>query len=472
MTGDEIAALGLVEVRDAIALGRLSSEEATAACLARIERYGEALNCVAHVDPDAALAAARDADRDLARNGPRGPLHGVPLAHKDMYYRAGRVSACGSRIRAGFVPEYTATALARLDAAGALDIGRLNMVEFALGVTGNNEITGDVLNPWNTDYTTGGSSSGPAASVAARLVYGALGSDTGGSIRVPAACCGLVGMKPTTGRVSRYGAMPLSFTLDCVGPLARTARDSALMLHVIAGHDENDPTSSESPVPDYLAGIGDGIKGLRIAVPETYFRDPVEDEIARLLDASLDVFRALGAEIVPVAVPRSIARANALTRMIIATEGAAYHHRWLSERPEDYGTQVRSRLLTGALVPATRYIEALTQRGRILAEFGEAVFARADVLHTPLLPKSVPTNDLPERHDPAAFAELVATLGHCTRLFNLMGLPAVSVPSGFTDDGLPAAFQLAGRPFDEARLYRAAHAYERETGWHARVPAL
>ena len=450
----------------------MSSLEATENCLAGLERHGPALNCVAGIEPEAALEAARVADAELAAGRARGALHGVPLAHKDMFYRAGRVSACGSRILADFVPEVTSTALARLDGAGALDIARLNMVEFALGTTGHNEITGAVRNPWNPAHVTGGSSSGPGAAVAARLVYGALGSDTGGSIRLPAAACGLVGVKPTFGRVSRHGAMPLSFTLDTVGPLARGVADAALILQTIAGPDPNDPTTGAEPVPDYLSDLEAGVRGLRIATPENYFYDPVDPEVAALARASLEVFAALGAEIVPVQMPASIELGNPLTMLILAVEGAAFHGRWLEQRRADYGRQTLGRLLPGLLYPAKRYVEALSLRRKVVDELREAVFERADVLHTPVWPFPLPTIEESDLAANPGFTEFIAATGHCSRPVNYAGLPGVSVPAGFTANGLPCAFQLVGRPFDEALLLRAARAYERETACTAPAPAL
>ena len=450
----------------------MSSLEATENCLAGLERHGPALNCVAGIEPEAALEAARVADAELAAGRARGALHGVPLAHKDMFYRAGRVSACGSRILADFVPEVTSTALARLDGAGALDIARLNMVEFALGTTGHNEITGAVRNPWNPAHVTGGSSSGPGAAVAARLVYGALGSDTGGSIRLPAAACGLVGVKPTFGRVSRHGAMPLSFTLDTVGPLARGVADAALILQTIAGPDPNDPTTGAEPVPDYLSDLEAGVRGLRIATPENYFYDPVDPEVAALARASLEVFAALGAEIVPVQMPASIELGNPLTMLILAVEGAAFHGRWLEQRRADYGRQTLGRLLPGLLYPAKRYVEALNLRRKFVDELRQAVFERADVLHTPVWPFPLPTIEESDLAANPGFTEFIAATGHCSRPVNYAGLPGVSVPAGFTANGLPCAFQLVGRPFDEALLLRAARAYERETACTAPAPAL
>ena len=465
----DIAGLSLSDVAEAIATERISSVEATQACLDALERAGPALNCVAGVDHEAALAAAAAADSEQAAGRLRGPLHGVPLAHKDMFYRAGRPSACGSRILADFVPDETATVLARLDAAGALDIARLNMVEFALGTTGHNEITGDVRNPWNPAHISGGSSSGPGAAVAARAVFGALGSDTGGSIRLPAACCGLVGIKPTYGLVSRHGALPLSFTLDHVGPLTRTVAGNALILQAIAGPDPADPTTAARPVPDYLAGLEDGVRGLRIAVPENYFYDPIGADVTAVMDASIDVFRRAGAEIVPVSIP-SIEIANTATSLIIAIEGARVHRRWIRDRRQDYGRQTLGRLLPGLVAPATTYIDAVNLKQKLLGDFADAVFARADMLHTPVLTMPVPTIAESDLAANPGFSDYLVAFGHCSRPVNYLGLPALSVPAGFTANGLPTGFQLIGRLFDEARLFRAARAYERETGWTEQAP--
>jgi len=472
MSEPGLAGLTLSAAAAAIAAKDASSREVTEACLTRFARHGAALNCVAGLDPEAALAAADAADAELAAGRRRGPLHGVPLAHKDMFYRAGRESACGSRIRAGFVPRETATVLQRLDAAGALDIARLNMVEFALGTTGHNEIVGAVRNPWNPAHITGGSSSGSAAAVAARLAFGALGSDTGGSIRLPASCCGLIGLKPTYGRVSRHACMPLSFTLDHIGPLTRSVADAALMLQAIAGRDDQDPTSSARPVPDYRAALEGGVKGLRIAVPETFFYDPVDDSVARSVRASLEVFAALGAELVPLKMPEEIAFANRLNMLIIAVEGASFHADWLRERRDDYGRQTLGRLLPGLLHPAQQYLAAMKLRAVVLARLKETVFARADLLHTPVFPYEVPEIEASDVAVNPGFLEYLAGTGHCVRPFNYTGLPAISVPAGRTANGLPTGFQLVGRSFDEPTLLRAAAAYERETGCCAPVPPL
>jgi aspartyl-tRNA(Asn)/glutamyl-tRNA(Gln) amidotransferase subunit A len=462
----------LAEAAGAVHAKRISSEELTKAALARIAAIGPKIDAVAAIDEADALTQARAADAALAKDGPLGALHGVPLAHKDMYYRAGRISGCGSKIRANFVPDVTSTALARLDAAGALDIARLNMVEFALGVTGHNEVMPTPRNPWNTAHITGGSSSGSGAAVAARLIYGAMGSDTGGSIRFPACCNGVVGIKPTWGRVSRYGAMPLSPSFDTLGPLARTVEDAALMFQQIAGADANDPTASTLPVPNYAATLKAGVKGLRIGVPENYFYDPVDGEVAALVRASLNVLEDAGAELVAVRVPDAIADSNFLTSMAIATEGAAIHQAWLAERPGDYGNQTRARMSTGLATPATRYLQALRMRAPMLAAFADAVFTKCDLLHCPVMTAPIPTIAETDLSANPGFAELVVGMGHCTRPINYLGLPALTMPCGFTANGLPTAFQLVARPFDEATMLRAGHAYQQATDWHMRVPTV
>ena len=447
--------------------------ELTTDALSRLERYSPALNCTAAIYTEDALKAAKAADEIRVRGGELPPLLGVPLAHKDMYYRTGWLCENGSKIRKGNVATTTATAIERLDAAGAIDMARLNMVEFALGITGHNDITGHVRNPWNTDHITGGSSSGSGSAVAARLTYGSLGSDTGGSIRFPAACCGVTGIKPTYTRVSRYGAMPLAQSLDCVGPLARTAEDCALILNAIAGHDDRDPLSSQRSVPDYGAGLEKSVSGLRIAVPANHFYDPVSDGVRTQVESSLDALRDAGAKIVEVTIPESLAAANLLNNLITGTEGAAFHSRWLRERAGDYGHITLVRFLTGAMCPADRYLEALNLRSVILKDFADAVFSKADLLHVPLMPMAVPTideTDFGTNED--GFADFIATAGHCTRCFNYLGLPAASIPCGFTDNGLPVSFQLVGRPFDEATILRMAHAYQRETDWHNLAPEL
>lgn len=456
----------LAQIATALCDRKISSVEVTQASLQRLKARGAEMNAVAGIDEVDALAQAERADAsDLA-----GPLAGVPLAHKDMYYRPGRISACGSKIRENFVPDILSGALRKLDEAGALDIARLNMVEFALGVTGHNEITGNVRNPWNPDHITGGSSSGSGSMVAARATFGALGSDTGGSVRLPAACCGVVGMKVTMGRVSRFGAMPLSYTLDTVGPLTRTVRDNAMMLAALAGYDENDPSSANEPVGAYVEGLETGVKDLTIGVPTSHFLDDITPELGDRFQAAVDILKAAGANIVDVDMPNRIDVTNALTSIVTSAEGAAIHQHWMETRPDDYGTQTFSRFAGGLSTPATRYIQALNLRTDMLAEFNEMVFGKVDVLMTPMMTMDIPTIAETDVRDGENAAELLGKVGHCSRPVNFLGFPGLAVPSGFAKSGLPSSVQFVGRPFDEATLYRVGRAYERETDWTDQMP--
>lgn len=470
MTEQELTAMTLVEVAEAIASRQVSSLEVVRACLERSERGQRRLNCFIAIEADAVLQAAAQADAELARGRRRGPLHGVPLAHKDMFYRSGRESSCGSKIRRGFVPDTTATVIARLEAAGALVLGRLNQAEFAVGPTGHNVHYGDCRNPWNAEHIPGGSSSGSGAAVAARLVYGAFGSDTGGSVRLPAAMCGVVGLKPTQTRVSRHGMMPLSFSLDQAGPLARTARDCARLLRIIAGPDGLDSTCSAEPVPDYETELEREGTPVRIGVPSNYFYDLATPEVRRAMEQSLAVFRSLGAEVLPIQVPDHDIIGE-LGAVVMQSEAATLHRRWLSTRPQDYADQVRARIEPGLYLPATRYLEALDLRAVVLERFMKGVFAHVDVVHAPVLSFPVPTLAETDVKAGPGFRDVIARLTHCTRTINYVGLPALSMPAGFTDNGLPVAFQLIGRPFAEARLLQLGNAFQQATDWHRKSPA-
>jgi aspartyl-tRNA(Asn)/glutamyl-tRNA(Gln) amidotransferase subunit A len=461
--------LSLTEAADALARGETSSVHLTQTAIARANDSGGKLNCIARLDADDALRAAEQADRERKQGSARGALHGVPLAHKDLFYRKGKVVACGSKIRRDFVPATTATVLERLDAAGAVDIGSLHMAEFAFSPTGYNEHYGHCRNPWNPAHVPGGSSSGSAAAVAARIVYGSLGTDTGGSLRHPAAMCGVTGLKPTVTRVSRAGVMPLSHSLDCVGPLARTARDCARLMEVIAGADAADATASAQPVPRYEAALDGNARGLKIGVPRDYYYDVVTLEVARRLEDSLAAFRSMGATVTEVAVP-DINLINTLMHVLMAVEAATVHRKWLATRRDDYADQVRSRIEPGLFYPATRYLEALSMRASIVKEFIATAMKGVDLLHLPAIPVPVPTIDETTRGAPDDVARIIGVLGHATRGINYLGLPSITVPAGFDGKGLPVGFQLVGRPFTEATLLRAADAYQRVTDWHKRKP--
>ena len=469
-------ALTLRDATAAIAQRRLHAEALVEACLDRIERLQPTLNCFIRVTADAAREKARAADHAVKDGRSLGSLHGVPLAHKDMFYRAGEICTCGSKIRADFAPDHTATVLTRLDAAGAIELGRLNMAEFAMGPTGHNDHFGRCRNPWNPDYITGGSSSGSGAAVAAGLAFGALGSDTGGSVRLPAAACGIVGMKPTLGRVSRYGTMPLSHSLDCIGVLARNVGDCARLFSVIAGADAHDGMSSRRPAPDYERGLDEAaspgsLAGVTVGVPNRYYFDGIDPEVAELVAASRAVLEKRGAKIVDVAVGDHGA-INDLSNAILWPEAAALHLPWLHERPQDYAKQSRARMLVGLGVPATLYAEAVRARATLLDELLRAAFSRCDLLHVPVLKRPVPTAAETDVGGGAATQEVLGQIVANTRPLNYLGLPGLAVPIGFTRNGLPQAMQLVGRPFREDLLFRVGAAYEAAVGGPAARPKL
>ena len=464
----EPALMSLVAVAKAIASKEVSSREVTRSCLHRISEWQPRLNAFMAIEAEAALKAADEADAALAKGHVRGPLHGVPLAHKDMYYDEGKVVTCGSKIRRDFVATTTSTALQRLKDAGSIRHGSLQMVEFAYGPTGHNVHYGAVRNPWNIDHITGGSSSGSGSAVAARLTFAALGSDTGGSIRLPAHFCGVTGLKTTVGRVSRAGAMPLSQSLDTVGPLAQSAEDCALLLGLMAGADPEDPTASTLPVPDYMAATKGSMKGLRIGVPTAFYVDDLDPEVARVLDETIATLKKEGAAIVSVELPDQ-RQLTAACQLVVATEAAAFHKRWMIERPQDYGAQVLMRLQNGLAIPAVSYLEAMRWRGPALAAYLAAV-AGTDAVLVPVAPMPAATIAESDVGNSQNAEAVIQRITRFNRPINYLGLPALSVPSGFTKSGLPVGLQLIGRSFDEAMLLRIGAAFQRATDYHQRVP--
>jgi aspartyl-tRNA(Asn)/glutamyl-tRNA(Gln) amidotransferase subunit A len=467
----DLALLSVTEAADAFAKGEASAEALVRASLARIDAHDAQVNAVIRLDREAALEAAAAQDKARAGGAKPGRLSGVPMMHKDMYYRAGRVSTCGSKIRGDYKPAVTATVLDRLDAAGAIDMGTLNMAEFAQNPTGHNAHFGDCHNPWGLPYCTGGSSSGSGAGVAARFFAAALGSDTGGSIRLPASICGVTGIKGTQTRVPRTGVMPLSFSMDNVGPLTRTARDAARVMTVISGKDPLDPTSAPEAVPDYEAALTGDLRGVSVAVPREWFFDGADDVVVRGFEAALEVLKARGASITYVACP-SLRAIGAYVAVVSRVEGATIHANWMREHPGDYAIHLSGRLYGGYAIPGTYYLEALARRGALLRQFCQEAFAGHHIVATPTLRMRVPT--LAETSidaSPDNWARHMAISAN-TRPFNYLGIPTVSVPCGFDDRGLPMGLQLAARPFGEGRALAVADAYQRETDWHAKVPVI
>jgi aspartyl-tRNA(Asn)/glutamyl-tRNA(Gln) amidotransferase subunit A len=464
----DLPIMSLAEASLALDRGEVNALELMDAIIDRAARLNPRINAFLRIDAEGARTAARRADAERASGQRRGPLHGVPMAHKDMFYRSGAVSSCGSNVK---LPPatVTATVLQRLDAAGAVQFGVLNMAEFAFGPTGHNQAFGDCRNPWNRDHITGGSSSGSAAAVAARASFAALGSDTGASVRLPACLNGITGLKTSYGRVSRAGAMGLSFSLDTVGPLARSAYDCALVLNAIAGPDPLDPTTAGHETPDHLRGIEDPVRGLRVGVPTSYFTDRVEPGIEAVMRQSLATLQSLGCVVVPVD-PGDMAAANAAGALITAAEAASQHANRLREQGDLYSERVRKRIERGFAVSAPQYLDALRYRAVALARFSESVFTRVDVLHAPVLPIATPRIDASAALDSAGWDALLADLTRFSRPFNYLGLPALALPAGFLDDGMPSGMQLVGRPFADGLLLRLGHAYQNATDWHRRSP--
>jgi len=446
----------IAELAAKIRAREVSALDATEACLRQLARLQPVLRCAIRIDAEAARAAAAKADRSLARGDALGTLHGVPLAHKDLFDRVGRPASCGSRILAGQSATRTAAVLERLDTAGAIDLGTLNMAEFAAGGTGHNLHWGDCVNPWNTAYTPGGSSSGSAAAVAARAVFGSLGTDTGGSLRWPAALCGVTALRPTTGLVSLEGVGPRAPSLDTVGPMARTAEDCALLFAAIGGMDDRPLRPSA--------------RGLRIGAVRGGWRAEVTGEHEAALEASLQVLRDLGASLVEVTLPDP-QTAFRLGDVVVRFEAAALHGAWLRERPGDYAPGIRTQLESGLAISEAEYREALRLRAPLLREY-LAALEQADVLHVATHPFPAPTMEDCAPRTAGAVEAFWAAYPRFTRPFSYLGLPALALPIGFSASGVPIGCQLVGRALDEARLLSAAHHYQQATDWHRRAPAL
>jgi aspartyl-tRNA(Asn)/glutamyl-tRNA(Gln) amidotransferase subunit A len=447
----------------AVQARRTSSLELVEACLARIARRDAQLRAFITLDAEGARAMAKERDGELAAGRRRGPLHGLPLAYKDLCFVAGLPTSCGTQTPEYFRAEHDCTAVARLRAAGAVTLGKLNMSELALGPFGDNAHHGHVQNPWRAGHCSGGSSSGSGAAVAASLALGALGTDTGGSIRLPAAACGIVGLKPTYGRVSRAGGMALSWSNDHFGPMTRTVRDAAILLRVIAGHDPEDGTSSRRPVPDYLDGLDAGVAGVRLGVPENFFFDGIEAAVAAAVEEAARRLTQAGARLVRLRVPDPAPVAD-VTGVISRAESAAIHARILKERPHELQPVVRARLEVGLQISAYDYIQALRLRARMARHFVSEVFAAVDALLTPTIPEPAPTI---AEVTQASVGEIIAHMTRFSRLtrpFNGLGLPALSVPCGRSPQGLPLGLQIVGRPFDEATVLRVGRAWEQLVG--------
>ncbi len=432
---------------------RVTPLELTEACLARIESVEPRLNAFVTVTADLARAQARDAGNEIAAGRYRGPLHGIPVAVKDLFATKGIRTTAGSRILADWIPEEDATVVRMLGEAGAVLLGKLGLHEFAYGVSSVNPHFGDVHNPWDTTKIPGGSSGGSAVAVVAGEAYAALGSDTGGSIRIPASLCGCVGLKPTFGRASLFGAVPLAWSLDHPGPLARTVRDVAVAMAAIAGHDARDPISAERPVPDFLAGIEAGPRKLRVGVPTDHVWDQCDAAIAGAVRAAIEALARAGAEVREVRWPRAAEYARA-SSAVLGVEARAYHEGAFPGRSAEYGPLVRARLASQGDVDAETYARSMKLLVEARAGAADRDLDGVDVLAMPTVPSRPWTiEEAKEIPRPSEWTRI-------TKIFDLTGQPAISIPCGLDPDGLPIGLQFAARMWDEAAVLRAARAYE------------
>ena len=461
MTEADLAFAGIAELAPRIAAGEVSPVALTEAALARIETRDPALNAFVTVTAERARAAARAAEAEIAEGRIRSPLHGVPLAVKDLFATKGVRTTGGSRLLADWVPDHDAAVVERLEAAGAVLLGKTGMHELAYGTTSHNAHHGPVRNPWDTACHPGGSSGGSAAAVAAGLAYGALGSDTGASIRQPAACCGIVGLKPTFGRVSKFGALPLSWSMDHMGPMTRSVADAALMLQILAGPDPRDPNCAERPVPDYSADLDVGVKGKRIALARGFFFADCDPEVTAAVEAAAQALEDLGARIEEIELPE-LDSAYLTGGITIACEATAYHAKDLRERPEAFSAELRGSLELGAFYSAVDYLQAQRVR-RLVTDAIRGAMEPFDGVLSPTCPvPATPIDDSVPGH---------SALRHRNTIpFNLTGLPAISLPCGMTGSGLPIGLQIAGQAFDEAGILAIARAYEAASGWQGRRP--
>ncbi len=468
MDKTNLCVLTIQELSRLIAARAVSPVQVVDAYLDRIDRLDSTLGAYTTVLHEEARRAAADAEREIAAGKYRGPLHGVPISLKDIYYVKGVRNTCGSQAMAEFVPDYDSTVTSRLAQAGAILLGKVNLYEFALGPQTPYHF-GVTRNPWGLDRITGSSSSGSGVAVAASLCAASMGTDTGGSIRLPAAFCGTVGLKPTYGRVSRHGIFPLAWSQDTAGPLTRSVADAALVLNAVAGSDAKDPASSGTPMPDYGASLGRDLGGVKVGVPANFFFEYLHPEVEQAARTAVETLRGLGAALVEVSVPE-MEPAQGASSVIMLAEAASVHEELLRTKGDMYGSNAKTRIQVGATLLATDYLKAQRIRAVLLREF-EAAMGRADVLVTPTTPRpAIRTTDKMPRND--GVEAVRAANNRLCRPFSLLGWPAIALPCGFSSEGMPISLQIVGRPFAEDVILRVAHAYEQATEWHTRRPPI
>lgn len=469
MDTTELCFLSAVELGKLIESKQVSPVEVVQAHLERIEATEGTLNSFITRPGEEAIAQARQAEAEIAAGDYRGVLHGVPVGLKDLYYVAGMPNTAGSRIFDDFVPDHDGTSAESLKSAGAILMGKLNLHQFAFGPTGLNADYGHMHNPWDPERVAGGSSGGSGSAAAAGQCAITLGTDTGGSIRIPSALCGLAGLKPTYGRVSRFGLVSLSWSLDHPGPMARTVEDCAAAMQVLAGYDPRDPASADEPVPDYMGSLSEDLSGLRVGVPREYFEVPVDAEVEKLVRASLKTLEGLGAEVVEVEWPMYHRSAD-ISKIILYAEAAAYHRELLLRRGEEYDPSVRWRFESGLFISGPDYLRALRHR-REYTESARELLQQVDLLAGPMEPVIAPPIEADAIPVNGESVGVIPALTQYTRPFNLTGYPALTAPCGFSE-GMPVGLQLAARPFEEATALRAGYAYQQATDWHTHRPPI
>ena len=467
---DGLLDLSLADAARMVRTKEISPVDLTDAALKRIETLNPDLRAFISVY-EQAREVAKGAEIMMMAGHSLGPLHGIPIGLKDNIALKGLTTTAGSKILADWLPDADATVAARLRSAGAILIGKTNMHEFAWGGTSDNPHYGAVRNPWNLDRFPAGSSGGSGAAVAARMCWGALGTDTGGSIRLPAAINGIVGIRPTYGRVSNNGIIPLAWSMDTAGPMARTVEDCALMFSCIAGHDPRDPTTAKVGVADCQAGLGRGVRGLRIGIVPDYFFHHLQRPVHDAVRSALDTYEQLGAHLVDVSI-RNIHGNISAQLTIESCEPSTYHQRWLRERPDDYGDDVRTLLEVGEMLLATHYLQAQRYRSLLRQEFMEA-FKEVDLFLCPTLPfTATPIGAMKVVIEDGTDEDMLSAIMQFTGVPSLTGLPSLAVPCGFDEEGLPIGMQLIGKPFDEATLFQAGAAFQDATDFHTRSPRI
>lgn len=467
---EELCFKTVAELGRLIHRGEVSPVDLARAFIERARRLDGAINAYITLADEQALEAAKVAQQAIAAGAYLGPLHGIPVAVKDAFDTAGIRTTVGSKLLLNNIPTTDATAVRRLKEAGAVILGKTNLHEFCFGVTNNNRYFGATRNPWDRERVPGGSSGGSAAAVSASFCAAALGTDTGGSIRIPASACGVVGLKSTYGRVSRSGVFPLSWSLDHAGPLTKSVEDAAIMLSALAGYDPADPTSSRVPAPNYSERLDSGVHGVKVGVPREFFFQGLDPEVAAAVEEAIIVIKGLSADVRDVSVP-NLDLARSIYNSIVMPEAYLYHREWLNSSGEEYDPDVRGRLELGAFITAAEYLQGQRARNMLIEHF-KAVLSDVDILLTPTLCIPAPKIEQEVVRIGDLQVDVRGALIRFTSPINITGLPVLSIPCGMTLAGLPVGLQLIGRPFDEATVLKLGHAYEQATEWHKKRPAL